>query len=220
MTKSLFFLTAAAVTWVTTVSNAQVVQGDAKAAETKVAMCIGCHGIQGYQSSFPEVYRVPMISGQSAGFIASALAAYKSGERRHPTMRAIAQSLSEKDIADLAAYYTAHGRSVVASAQKPVTEPGARVRELMDKGACTSCHGANLSKPIDPAFPKIAGQHADYLYVALKSYKAGTQATWGRANGVMGAVVAQFTHAELKEIAGYIALQEGELQTVPQSRFR
>src|SRR6476620_264061 len=57
--------------------------------DAKVAMCIGCHGIKGYQASFPEVYRVPMISGQSGKYIVSALNAYKKGERKHPSMRAI-----------------------------------------------------------------------------------------------------------------------------------
>lgn len=81
------------------------IKGDAKAAENKVAMCIGCHGIPGYKATFPEVYRVPMLGGQSEKYIAAALAAYKKGERKHPSMRGIAAGLSDQDIADLAAYY-------------------------------------------------------------------------------------------------------------------
>jgi len=81
------------------------VVGDAKAAENKVAMCIGCHGIPGYKTAFPEVYEVPMIGGQSAKYIESALQAYKKGDRKHPSMRGIAESLSDQDIADVAAYY-------------------------------------------------------------------------------------------------------------------
>jgi cytochrome c553 len=53
-------------------------------------MCYGCHNIVGYQASFPEVYKVPKISGQSASYIAAALKAYQKGERKHPTMRGIA----------------------------------------------------------------------------------------------------------------------------------
>ncbi len=68
-------------------------------------MCIGCHGIPGYRASFPEVYHVPKIAGQNAAYIIAALNAYASGARSHPTMDAIAKSLSEQDIADLAAYY-------------------------------------------------------------------------------------------------------------------
>jgi mono/diheme cytochrome c family protein len=55
-------------------------------------MCIGCHGIAGYQASFPEVHKVPMISGQNAKYITASLVAYKKGERKHPTMRAIADT--------------------------------------------------------------------------------------------------------------------------------
>ena len=81
-------------------------KGDADAAHrNKIAMCIGCHGIPGYKTAFPSVYHVPMIAGQQPGYIISALKAYKSGERSHPSMRGIAASLSDQDMADLAAYY-------------------------------------------------------------------------------------------------------------------
>ncbi len=81
------------------------VVGNPKAAPGKIEMCIGCHGIPGYKAAFPEVYQVPMIGGQSAKYIESALNAYKKGDRKNPTMRGIAISLSEQDIADVAAYY-------------------------------------------------------------------------------------------------------------------
>jgi cytochrome c553 len=71
----------------------------------KIAMCIGCHGIPGYKTAFPEVYHVPKIAGQQPAYIVNALKAYKSGERSHPSMRGIAASLSEQDMMDLAAYY-------------------------------------------------------------------------------------------------------------------
>lgn len=87
------------------VAAAADVVGNAKAAENKVAMCIGCHAIPGYKAVFPEVYSVPMIGGQSAAYIDSALKAYRKGDRKHPSMRGIAGSLSDQDIADLAAYY-------------------------------------------------------------------------------------------------------------------
>ena len=82
------------------------VVGNPKAAQSKIEMCIGCHGIPGYKASFPEVYQVPMIGGQSAKYIESALHAYKKGDRKHPSMRGIATSLSDQDIADVAAYYS------------------------------------------------------------------------------------------------------------------
>jgi cytochrome c553 len=71
-----------------------------------IAMCIGCHGIEGYKASFPAVYSVPKISGQSQKYIENALQAYRKGDRTHPTMRAIAGSLSDADITALAVYYS------------------------------------------------------------------------------------------------------------------
>ena len=84
----------------------QPVVGEAKSAHAnKISMCIGCHGIPGYKTAYPEVYHVPKIAGQQAAYIVNALKAYKSGERSHPSMRGIAASLSDQDMADLAAYY-------------------------------------------------------------------------------------------------------------------
>ncbi len=88
------------------IAHAADVVGDAKAATNKVAMCIGCHGIPGYKATFPELYQVPMLGGQSAKYLENALKAYQKGERKHLSMRGIAASLSDQDIADLAAYYS------------------------------------------------------------------------------------------------------------------
>ena len=75
--------------------------------ENAHAMCIGCHGIPGYKTAFPDVYHVPKIAGQQPGYIIAALKAYKSGERSHPSMRGIAASLSEDDMKKLADFYGA-----------------------------------------------------------------------------------------------------------------
>ena len=221
MNKTLTTLFALAVASVTALSHAQEAKGDVEAGKQKIAMCIGCHGIPGYQGSFPEVHKVPMISGQSAKYISAALVAYQKGERKHPTMRGIAESLSEKDIADVSAYYEQHGKTGAELPAKPSREPSVQVAELLKKGACVSCHGDNFAKPIDPSYPKIAGQHADYLFVALKSYKADARnANVGRNNAIMGGIAKQFSNAELKALANYLASVEGDLQVVPQSRFR
>lgn len=221
MNKLLTTIFALAVASVTAAASAQAVTGNAKAGESKIAMCIGCHGIKGYQASFPEIHKVPMISGQSAPFIIASLNAYKKGERRHPTMRGIAESLSEQDMADLAAFYSTHG--VVAGATvpaKPARVPSPEVAALLTKGACVSCHGENFSKPIDPSYPKIAGQHADYMFVALKAYKVEKNNVVGRSNAIMGGIAKQFTNNELKALAGYIGSLDGELKTVPERKFR
>jgi len=194
---------------------------DAKAGATKAAMCIGCHGIIGYQATFPEVHKVPMIAGQNAKFIVASLTEYKKGDRRHPTMRAIASTLSDADMADLGAYYEQLGKSsFVAVADAPAAQPSADVAALLTKGACASCHGANFTKPIDGAYPKLAGQHADYLYVALKAYQTTGNANIGRGNAIMQGQVKQFSHKELKMLAQYLGSLPSELHTVPQAKFR
>jgi len=73
--------------------------------ENAHAMCIGCHGIPGYKTAYPDVYHVPKIAGQQPAYLLNALKAYKSGERSHPSMRGIAASLSEETMKQLADYY-------------------------------------------------------------------------------------------------------------------
>ena len=80
--------------------------GDPKAGKLKTSMCAGCHGIPGWRTAYPAVYSVPVLGGQHAEYIVAALKAYKSGERKHPSMAGIAGSLSEQDMEDLAAYYS------------------------------------------------------------------------------------------------------------------
>ena len=201
----------------TTAAQAQ----DAAAGEKKAAMCIGCHGIVGYQASFPEIYKVPKISGQGAKYIVASLTAYRKGDRKHPSMRAIAGSLTDQDIADLAAFYEKHGdNSVKTVADASAPAPSAEAAALLAKGACVSCHGANFSKPIDASYPKIGGQNADYLYFALKSYQVEGNPQLGRANAVMAGQARQFKLSELKVMANYIGSLQGDLRTVPQSKFR
>ena len=219
MSKAITLLLAALVASAGAVSTAQA--QDAAAGEKKSAMCIGCHGIVGYQASFPEIHKVPMIAGQGAKYIVASLTAYKTGERKHPTMRGIAGSLSETDMADLAAYYERQNASVIKPvADAPAAAPPADVAALLTKGACASCHGANFSKPINAAYPKLAGQHADYLAVALRAYSVQGNPQVGRGNAIMTGQVKQFKPAELKAMAKYIGSLPGELSTVPQARFR
>jgi cytochrome c553 len=209
---------AAAIAAVAPAARAQ----NAAAGEKKAAMCIGCHGIPGYQSSFPEVYRVPKIAGQNAKFIAAALAAYKKGERRHPSMRGVAGSLTDQDMADLAAFYEKYGEASVktVAAAGALPAPTAEVDALLKKGACASCHGDNYSKPIDPTYPKIGGQYGEYLYAALKAYRTEGNPNVGRAHPIMTAQVKQFSLTELKAMSKYIGSLPTEMRVVPMNYFR
>jgi cytochrome c553 len=87
-------------------SGAVFAAGDAAAGKNKSSMCAGCHGIAGYRTVYPETYQVPKLGGQHAQYIVNALKEYQAGDRKHPTMRAIAGGLTEQDMNDLAAYYS------------------------------------------------------------------------------------------------------------------
>ncbi len=78
-------------------------QGDAEAGRIKASTCMGCHGIPKYNNAYPS-YRVPKVGGQPQGYLAAALKAYRSGDRPHTTMHAQAASMSDQDIADIAAF--------------------------------------------------------------------------------------------------------------------
>jgi cytochrome c553 len=88
--------------------------GDPVAGKQKNFQCMGCHGIAGWKTAFPEVYHVPKLGGQHAAYIVAALKQYKKGERDHATMRSIAADLSEKDMEDIAAYYSQVGGAAAA----------------------------------------------------------------------------------------------------------
>jgi cytochrome c553 len=212
MTRTLTLLLALA--GVFSIAHAQ----DAQRGSTKVQMCIGCHGIVGYQADFPQVYKVPKIAGQDAKYIASALTAYRSGDRKFPTMRSVASALSDQDIADIAAYYAQLGKPdapVPAALETPVPEA------LHNKlAACVACHGVNFSTPTDGTIPRLAGQYADYLQFALKSYKVEGNPHYGRQNAVMGAMAKPLKDSDIDQITSYLATLPGELRTVPQAKFK
>lgn len=81
-------------------------EGDPEAGKTKALPCMGCHAIPGYFNVYPN-YRVPKLGGQHREYIVAALMAYKNGQRSHDTMVAQANSLSDQDMQDIAAYFAA-----------------------------------------------------------------------------------------------------------------
>jgi cytochrome c553 len=219
MKKKPLFLTIASVMALSLMSaTGAALAQDANAGAKKVDMCLGCHNIPGYQGSFPEIYKVPKIAGQNAKYIVAALTEYNKGDRKHPTMHAIATSLSNQDMADVAAYYEQLGKGEPAPAT-PLAPPDS-VAKLLAQANCASCHGANFSKPIDPSYPKLAGQYADYLYAALKAYQTDGNPHIGRNNAIMMGMARPFTHAQIKSIAAYVSSLPGEIKTVQLPEFR
>ena len=197
----------------------QDLKGDAAAGHTKSNMCIGCHGIEGYKASFPEVYHVPKLGGQNAKYIAAALAEYKTSGRKFASMHAVAVALTGQDVVDLAAFYEQQGKGAPPVPAKIAQDPPANVAKLLTQGACASCHGANFNTPIDASYPKLAGQYSDYLYAALKAYKTQNNAMVGRNNPIMMGMVAPFSNAELRLVADYLSTLPGDLKTIEQPRF-
>ena len=108
---TLIFTVGAGFSALSVTAQAQDVKGSAAAGQSKVWLCTGCHAIPEYRADYPLVYRVPKIGGQNAAYIYAALEAYKSGERKHPTMRSIAGSMTPQDMADVSAYYAAQNSS-------------------------------------------------------------------------------------------------------------
>lgn len=178
------------------VAQAPVV-GDAQRGAQLGYTCLGCHGIPNYKNAYPT-YSVPKLAGQSPQYLTAALKAYRTGERGHATMNAQAQSLSDQDIADIAAWLAgeplkAGGAQRVAAAPKAV--------EL-----CVACHGTD-GIGLTPDYPNLAGQHDDYIARALLDYKKG-----GRKNPIMQPFAAQLSAADIEAAAEYYSSRRPSLE--------
>jgi cytochrome c553 len=164
--------------------------------------CYGCHGVETYKNAYPD-YSVPKLRHQQAAYIVAALHEYQNGDRPHPTRHAQASSLSDQDIADIAAFL-----------QGEPVKPSDKIVGTMPKQAtaCAACHGANglgVAAPLDPKPPVLAGQYADYLEQALTAYHNGR-----RKNVVMGGMSQLLANDEdIKTVAEYFASQPSPLET-------
>jgi len=184
-------------------------EGDPGRGWARARMCAGCHGIPDYRTAFPEVYAVPKLGGQEPAYIVKKLQEYKSGVRKHPTMTGIAATLSDQDMADLAAYYdtskdATHKERAAPPATGAVPASNDPVKSRADL-TCGVCHGPEGNRPSSPETPRIAGQQYDYLVQVLIEYRHGT-----RQNPIMSAVAQQMVgDKEIRELAAYFSRQEG-----------
>ena len=173
--------------------------GDPAVGERKAHTCLGCHGVEHYVNVYPS-YHVPRIAGQHAPYLIEALKAYRSGARTHPTMQANAGLLTDKDIADIAAWLSSSGgefdQGLVGSAE--------------DKAAaCAACHGETGVSPT-PTWPMLAGQYKSYITQALKDYRSGA-----RQNAVMSGFAGGLSDDDIDDLAAYFSAQQGPLRTAP-----
>jgi cytochrome c553 len=181
--------------------------GDAQKGHALAYTCNGCHAIPNYKNVYPT-YDVPKLAGQRPEYLVAALKAYKSGERSHGTMHSQAASLSEQDMADVAAFLA--GPNVIKESKNDVP---ATARPKATE-TCLACHGTN-GVGITPDYPTLAGQHRDYLERALVDYQRG-----GRKNAIMAGMVQSLTKEDIEQVSAYYSKQKPALETVPVKTFR
>ncbi len=176
--------------------------GDPVAGKVKFTTCAGCHSVPGYTNAYPN-YHVPRLGGQHPDYILVALNAYRTGERQHPTMHANAFPLSEQDMRDVAAFLTGARTPEEIS---PIR--GDATAGKTKSGSCAACHGADGNGNI-PLYPRLAGQHEDYLRKALADYQSGA-----RKNVVMKGIAAPLSAQDMTDLAAYFASQPNGLTVV------
>ena len=185
--------------WTATTAHAA---GDPEAGRNKFYTCTGCHAIPGYTNAYPT-YHVPKLGGQHAAYVVSALTEYQAGNRSHPTMRANASNLSMQDMEDIAAYVASFPSSDSSS---PISgDPAAGQQKIT---TCQACHGAD-GNGTNSTFPRLAGQHEDYLTKALQDYKSGA-----RKNAIMNGIAAALSAQDQADLAAYYASRPNGLAVI------
>jgi cytochrome c553 len=173
-------------------------EGNADRGEVIAETCKGCHGIPGYFNANPA-YHVPKLGGQNADYVEVALQGYRRGTRGHDTMQAQASSLSDQDIADVAAFFaTFEGEPETGR----TTASAAQIEAGREKAAtCVACHGTE-GVAASPQWPTLAGQHETYLLAALGQYKDGS-----RVDLVMNPLMAPLDETAIEELAAFFSSQ-------------
>lgn len=162
-------------------------------------VCAACHGADG--NSANPAY--PRLAGQNAGYIATQLAAFKSGARPNPIMQGMAAGLSPEDMQNVGAYFASQKAGDMFAHDKALAQRGEQIWRAGIKSqgvpACASCHGA-AGHGIPTQYPRLAGQYPDLTAAWLKAYSTGT-----RQNSVMNLVAAKLNDNDIKALAEYAA---------------
>lgn len=177
-----------------------VLQGNGKASTA----CVACHGAQGAgnaQASFPQLARL------NTDYLAKQLRDFQRGTRKDAVMQPIAKALSEKDIADVSAYF---------AVQRPPAPTTTADTKLLTRGellavsgfwdkavpACVSCHGP-AGRGVGANFPALAGQHASYIAKQLNAWRSGTRAN--DPQGLMKGIAVRLPASDISAVSAYLA---------------
>ena len=172
----------------------------AKGAALSASVCAACHTNDGSRGSPAN----PILQGQHPDYLVKQLTDFKAGKRDNPIMRAMAAPLSEADMKNVAAFYAskqpkpgfAKNKDLVAVAEK-LYRGGSTERDVP---ACAGCHGPS-GAGIPSQYPRLSGQHADYVAAQLTAFRSGTR----RNNAAMSAIAAKLNDREIKAVADYVA---------------
>lgn len=175
-------------------------QGNPREGEEKVAACSGCHGTDGNGSA--PIF--PKLAGQHASYIVKQLAEFKSLKRVEPTMNAMAEGLSEDDMADIGAYYSGLKTSIEEGAHNPAGEKIYKAgNSATGLPACTGCHSPNGNGNPAANFPRLSGQYPAYIEKTLGSFKTGERGN--DMNGMMRAIAAKLSDQDMSAVADYVS---------------
>ena len=177
-------------------------KGDPKAAESIVnQLCAACHAVDGNSPAAAN----PKLAGLNAEYINKQLVDFKSGARPSPVMAGMVAGLSEQDMLNVAAYYSAQQPKPGTAKDQQLALIGEKIYRGGVQGtgvpACASCHGPQ-GKGIPIQFPALAGQHSDYVYAQLEAFRVEA-----RANDpakMMRSIAAKMTDADMKAVSAYI----------------
>ena len=178
-------------------------EGSVEAGRAKSATCAACHGVDG-NSVTPDW---PMLAGQHASYIVRQLRAFKNGERTDVTMKPFADMLSEQDMLDVAAYFSAQ-KPTPKGADPALVGLGQQIYRggVPDRGvaACIACHGPTGAGNPLAAYPRISSQHAAYTTKQLNSYAAGDRRSDVELNQMMRNVAGLLFEDEIRALASYV----------------
>lgn len=194
---------------ISAVSQLAMAEGDAAAGKTKAAVCAACHGPDG-NSAAPTF---PKLAGQSERYLNKQLHDIKANVRSVPAMAGIVAGLTDQDMADLSAYFSSQQPSM-NQAKKDLVAKGEQIFRagIRDKNvpACAACHSPAGVGNAPAGFPRLGGQHADYVATQLKAYRAAADGdATGRANDgdakPMRSIASRLSDSEIAALANYVS---------------